>query len=112
MKKILIAASLMLSAFLAQSQVIDTTKNVAAVKIKPFMAKFNDSVQVTHLAVQITGDNLKDYCSLRWSVMDSVGRESVSGFSIIKGEDYKNWSGANLFPFIFVAKQYNLTFLK
>jgi hypothetical protein len=112
MKKILFLL-LCFFALKANSQVIDTTINyVAAVKIQPFKAKFNDSTNVTHLSVQITGDNLKNWCGLKWAVMDSMQRVSVEGYAVINGADYANWTGSNLYPFVFIGKLYNITFLK
>jgi len=112
MKNILILA-LCFFAVKANSQVIDTTiTNVAAVKIVPFKAKFNDTTNVTHLSVQIIGDNLKNWCNLRWSVMDSKQRVSVEGYAVINGEDYANWTGSNLYPFVFIGKLYNIAFIK
>jgi hypothetical protein len=97
----------------APAQSIDTTiTSIAAVKIVPFKAKFNDTTNVTHLTVQIIGDNLKNWCNLRWSVMDSNGRNSVEGYAVITGKDYENWTGSNLYPFVFIGKLYNIAFIK
>ena len=111
--KINIILALCFFAFKANSQTIDTTiTNVAAVKITPFKAKFNDTTNVTHLTVQITGDNLKNWCGLKWAVMDANQRVSVEGYAVINGVDYANWTGSNLYPFAFIGKLYNITFAK
>lgn len=111
MKNIIILALCFL-AIKAPAQTIDTTiTSIAAVKIVPFKAKFNDSTNVTHLTVQIIGDNLKNWCNLRWSVMDDKQRVSVEGYAIIKGSDYENWTGSNLYPFIFIGRLYNISFI-
>lgn len=111
MKNLFILALCFL-AIKAPAQVIDTTiTSMAAVKIVPFKAKFNDTTNVTHLSVQITGDNLKNWCGLRWSVMDSTGRVSVEGYAAITGKDYENWTGSNLYPFVFIGRLYNIAFI-
>ena len=111
MKKIIFLSIFVLGFFAAKSQTIDTTiTNVAAVKIVPFKAKFNDTTNVSYLTVQITGDNLKNWCGLKWAVMDDKQRVSVEGYAVIVGEDYANWTGSNLYPFAFIGKLYNIKF--
>lgn len=112
MKKIIFILSVALCfAIQPKAQTIDTTiTNVAAVKIVPFKAKFNDTTNVSYLTVQITGDNLKNWCGLKWAVMDDKQRVSVEGYAVIVGEDYANWTGSNLYPFAFIGKLYNIKF--
>lgn len=113
MKKTIFLLWLILGAFAAQSQTIDTSFNsMTACKIKPFKAQFNDTLNVTHLGMRIIGDDMKGTATLYWVLFQSNGVKSAEGNEVIGGEDYKNWDGSNLFPFKFVAKKLKIELLK
>lgn len=112
MKKLLIILSFCALSLAAKSQVVDTSVTfMTSVKIVPFKAKFTDTANVNHLGIRIVNDNLKNSCSLSFILFDQWGIVRFSGEATIQGDDYANWNGNNLFPFIFVGKLYNLTFV-
>ncbi|MGZ3753573.1 MAG: hypothetical protein ACXVAY_01360 [Mucilaginibacter sp.] len=111
MKKLIIIALVCL-AIGTKAQTIDTAYHAAtACKIQPFKAKFNDTVNVTHLAAQITYDDLKANCSVAWKLMDDNGNVHMGGNAGIGGTDYQNWNGNNLYPFTFLGALLGLTFI-
>lgn len=111
MKKTIFLLTLVLISFCAKSQIIDTTfLGITACKVIPFKAKFTDSVNVTHLGVRIVNDNLKNSCTLYWSLMDDIGKMYTDGTLVIEGADYDTWGGNNLYPFTFVANKLHITF--
>lgn len=111
MKKLLFIA-LCFAALNSKAQVIDTLfKSITSCKISPFKATFVDTVNVTYLGLRIISDNLNNSCTVYWMLMDNSGVSHLSGNAIITGADYANWNGNNLYPFQFVGKLYNLTFL-
>lgn len=112
MKK-LFSILLVLVAFTAKSQTIDTAfKSMTACKIVSFKAKWTDTVNVDHLGVRIISDDLHTTCTLYWALMDSTGANHVDGNATISGKDYTDWNGNNTYPFAFVGKLYNIVFIK
>ena len=112
MKKLFILLFVLIG-FTAKSQTIDTTfKSMTACKIVSFKAKYTDTVNVDHLGVRSISDDFKSTCTLYWALLDSTGAVHVDGNATIAGDDYKTWSGDNIFPFAFIGKLYNLVFIK
>lgn len=113
MKKMLFFLTLVLFTSIAKSQTVDTAfKSITACKIVPFKATFNDTLNVTHLAIRISSNDLIKYCQLYWQLIDTTGNKHLDGNTLIEGNDYKNWDGSNTYLFQFVGKKLNLTFLK
>jgi len=112
MKKLFILA-LTLIGFNAQSQTVDSAfKSMTACKIQPFKVKWNDTVNVDHLGVNIKNDNLSSSATFYWALMDSTGLIHIDGYTTIINSDYTNWNGNNIFPFSFIGKKLNLVFIK
>ena len=112
MKKLFIVL-LVLVAFTAKSQIVDTTfTRMTACKIVPFKAKWNDTTNVDYLGVRIISDDLKSVATLYWALMDSNGVIHYDSNDFIRGTDYSNWSGDNKFPFSFIAIKNNIVFIK
>ena len=80
--------------------------------VQPFLAKWNDDKQVTHLGVKIINDDLLTTCFLSWQLMDDNGLNLVNGNMEITGDDYKSWSGDNEYPFNYVANKLNVTIIQ
>ena len=112
MKKLFILLFVLIG-FTAKSQVIDTAfKSMTACKIQSFKAKYTDTTNVDHVGVRIIADDLHTTCALYWALMDSTGAMHIEGNATINGQDYQNWNGSNIYPFVFVGKLYNLVFIK
>ena len=112
MKKIFLALFLSATS-MTYAQTIDTTfKQSVAVKVKPFKAKFNDTDSVCYLSIQVSNDNLKDNCGIRYSVYSANKMELASGYLEIKGDDYKTYADTTINLFLYVGKFFSLTFLK
>lgn len=112
MKKLFIVL-LVLVAFTAKSQIVDTTfTKMTACKIVSFKAKWNDTTNVDHLGVRIISDDLKSVATLYWALMDSTGVVYYDSNDFIKGIDYTNWSGDNKFPFNYIANKNSIVFIK
>lgn len=98
----------------------------AAVMIEPIKAKYLDAENCNILSARIN-DNLEDTCYVYWSLLyaqtftvttsDGVTSEvteyitCLNDYSIITGEDYKNWSGDTDYVFNFVASNNNIVIL-
>jgi hypothetical protein len=112
MKKLFIVL-LVLVAFTAKSQIVDSTfTKMTACKIFPFKAKWNDTTNVDHLGVRIISDDLKSIATLYWALMDSNGVVHYDSNDFIRGTDYTSWNGNNSFPFTFIADKNNIVFIK
>ena len=113
MKKIL-SAILIMAAFTANSQVVDTSiTRVTAVKIDTFyiQKKFPDVGKdtATHLGIWLMFDNLKSEAKLQITLCNKE-RNIVVFDEVLDGEAYKLWNGNNTYPFVFIANKYGLTF--
>jgi hypothetical protein len=112
MKKLFIVI-LVLMAFTAKSQIVDTAfTKMTACKIVPFKAKWNDTTNVDHLGVKIIFDDLHATATLYWALMDSNGIIHYDSNDFIRGTDYTSWNGNNSFPFTFIADKNNIVFIK
>lgn len=113
MKKSILTILIVLTGLMfVKAQTIDTNfKKATACKIQPIKARFFDTVNVTHLAVSINGDDLKSRCILTWKLMDDRGVIYLNGTSVISGANYQTWSGNNLYPFTFIGSQLKLNFI-
>jgi len=92
--------------------IIDTEFSfMAACKIQPVKANFNDQVESTLLGIKLFRDDLRTHAVLSCALMDDDGN-IYQAFNVkIEGEDYQNWNGDNLYPFNYVGNQFNLTFI-
>ena len=112
MKKLFIVL-LVLMAFTAKSQIVDSTfAKMTACKIVPFKAKWNDTTNVDHLGIKIIFDDLHATATLYWALMDSNGVVHYDSNDFIRGVDYTSWNGNNSFPFTFIADKNNIVFIK
>lgn len=88
----------------------DSTLKGLSAKITPFKAVFNDTENVTHLAVTVTNDNQKDNCSLWWEVIDEKQVKHVSGTIVLIGADYTSYNVSKETRFEYVAQKLGITF--
>lgn len=99
----------------AKAQVIDSTvTSIVACKIVPVKAQYTDSLPSTHIGVRVIADDLKSTATLYLVLLMSNGSTSIQGNYTIQGEEYSDWCNndvpCNLWPFVVVARKYNLTF--
>ena len=82
-----------------------------AVKITPFKAVFNDTVDVTHLQINATNDNLYNSCQLFWQVLDEAKVKHVSGVFNLTETDYTSFKADRMYAFTYTATKLGLTFI-
>lgn len=114
MKKTILVCLLALSLGV-KAQVVDTTvTSIVACKIVPVKAQYTDSLNSTHLGVRVIADDLKTSATLYWVLLMENGVTSIQGNYTIQGQEYADWCNnstpCNLWPFVVVARKYNLTF--
>lgn len=98
-----------------KAQVVDSTiTSIVACKIVPVKAQYTDSLNSTHLGVRVIADDLKTSATLYWVLLMENGVTSIQGNYTISGQEYADWcnnsTSCNLWPFVVVARKYNLTF--
>jgi len=111
MKKLFLCILLVGVFIAAKAQTIDT--NVAkpypvAVLTRSFKVNWSDTVLARFLNVSITSDNLKSEATFHWVLFGSGAVPLQMGDIVCSDEDYTNWNGSNVYPFIFVADKLGL----
>ena len=110
MKKLILFAAFITAAICVNAQVVDTTvTSITACKVVPFKAKFTDTTNATHLGIRITSDDLKSNCKLYYCLLDANKTILVEGNKTISGTDYQNWSGNNIYPFVWLGALLGIT---
>ena len=118
---LVIAVSFSLS---SKAQTIDTlVKGIAAVRINPVKASFQDTANSVFLGAYAISDNLKNSATFYWQLMlakkDSAGviigagPVTASGNYTMTAEQYATWCHENpcdTYPFTVIAQAYGLTF--
>lgn len=84
---------------------------MTACKIQPVKAAFNETIDSTHLGIKLHSDDLSTHAIFHCTLMDDDGNIGQAFNIRISGEDYQNWGGDNVYPFTYVANQFNLTLI-
>lgn len=126
MKQLFLALVLVAFSIVAKAQtpVIDTTiKGIAACRINPVKASFQDTANSVFLGAYVVADNLKNSATFYWCLMlpvtDSTGQIIGAGARTSQGNytmtevEYLAWchdEPCDTYPFSVIAKAYGLTF--
>ena len=124
MKKLTLILALCFAASFGYAQTIDTlVKNIAAVRINPVKASFQDTVNSVYLGAYSISDNLKNSATFYWCLMvptkDSTGaitgagRVTTQGNYTMTAEQYAQWCNekpCDTWPFTCLAQFLGLTF--
>lgn len=113
MKKALITLAFF-AAMGCKAQTIDTTmKSCTAVRLSvPLKVRWNDTINATHLCANLMQDDLKNSAIVTWQLVTSTGTQMQTGFMEMKGQNYLNWDGSNLYLFKFIADKLGLQLKK
>ena len=97
-----------------KAQTIDTNvKTCAAVQLAtPLKVRWNDTVNATHLCATLMRDDLKSSVMITWQLVTPTGTQMQTGFMEMKGQNYLNWDGSNLYLFNFIADKMGLQLKK